>query len=456
MKKMLLIPLSLLTFNVYAETEFSKLKNTLSFEYLRENRVYEYDAKQLLGEVLKVSPDVQAALSRLEASQDEKMAADWYFLPNLTLSNESKFYMPRPGAPERGIEHNLSLSSELRLWGSGLTDELDAAQLDLVAANYQLSSAVISSYYESLKNIEKIEFAHQFLNKSKFYDSKIQQLISLMEKHVDSGLVKKSDLLFASVTTQKFKEKMLGVESKIQEYIKNINTVAGRKVYSPQYGMAIGELDTSTLEELRILLNEHNIVSTNFELLNSLNSLEAERKRAFAQNEMFELKLVTEQNARFNDQTNIADETSGQVDYAYDPDNDSYVGLSFTIKGLDFTAHKRKDSATNEVVAKQYEHEKLVSDKLNQLESLSVQLETESRKKVNLEKQISLTYEIVERQFEEIAIEEANISDILRNISSITDLEGLLLTSNNTLIDVKNTIYELKGELPDEIEAFDN
>ncbi|HFQ5353771.1 TPA: hypothetical protein ACGVAX_000921 [Vibrio vulnificus] len=407
------------------------------------------DVESLFLSTIENSYKINQIREDILSQEYNKVSSDYYFLPKITISSELKQKMDRPGHPSKVMtEFLINLSARIKLWSDTVSYASLSELKKLESRRYDLNNAIVENYSVVNKNLVKIEISRSFLDKSFVYKEKMQELMSKMEKTANVGLIKNSDRVFANVTMKKFEESIININSQIEGYKSEINNLTAKELYNELIG-----LNSEYIDDFFELGDENfkleTVLNRNFDILSRKAMLESDKNSSKSLNETVTFELVTQHDISENKLSSKKNENNvAENGYTYDNDGESYVGLKLTYTGFDFSTYMSDKSEEHSVTKKMIE----MDEKLHQI---NVDLNTQKLRYSltldrlnNIDNQIKLTLELIDNLIKEISIDESNVLDLFRNISSLSDLEMNRLSIRNELTDIVSSVRQINSMIP--------
>ncbi|WP_045412576.1 TolC family protein [Vibrio owensii] len=413
-----------------------------------EEPVYTKDINILFKDSIENSYKVLSNKYAIESKSHLFDSAKYYYIPNVSITSQVKEKMDRPGHPSPFTEFTLDLSAKMKLWSNTTSDQKDAAYFYLKSAKDQYNESVSEIFRTVNLNLLKIELSRQFLSRAKEYRKRMDILLDKMDISTNSGLLKKSDKIFAEVTVKKFDESVLNVLSQIEQYRSQIDNITSKRLYDDEYG-----LSSSYIDSVMSVNNEYfdidTIMKNNFLVLSKKANLMAEKKTAESSNEYFSIELQTVHDIKEHEKSSTKnDENQAVYGYTYDDNGDSYVGVQFSFNGLNYANYKTQLSEYELYKQKMIEFDEFVHGINIEIIALKEQYRLINERITNVNNQVNLTTDVIENQMNEMKVDESTVLDIFRNVSSLSDLEMSYLIAQNELVDTVNRIYALNSVLP--------
>ncbi|WP_158161081.1 TolC family protein [Grimontia hollisae] len=415
-----------------------------------KDRVYHLDNNQLYVDSIEGSYKVDSQKHAIKSEEHLYDAANYYYIPSVTISSQIQQKMDRPGHPSPNTEFSLELSARLKMWSDTVGDQKDAAYYRLLSEKDTYNQRVNEVYSIVHQNLVKIEAARTFLERSKHYKAKMDLLLSRMDVSSKAGILKKSDRVFADVTLKKFDESVLNIQSQVEQYKSLINNLTPNSLYKDGYGLSNAYIK----EYIKLtddLFDFDRVVSRNFKIKSKRNSLMADKYNMEATNENFKVELVTQHNIKENKLSSIKNKDNVATEgYTYDNDGNSYIGVQATFTGINYAGFKNKQSEREKYIQKSIEYDEFLHTTKVELNTLKSQSKLIYERMASVENQINLTTNVIKNQLNEMSVDESSAMDIFRNISSLLDLEINKLTILNELIDLSTKINEFNANIPNE------
>lgn len=410
--------------------------------------IYPLNNEVLFIDSIQNSYSINAQRQAIKSELHLFDSAKYYYMPSATITQQVQQKFDRPGTTAAITEYTMSMSAKMTLWSNTSSDVKDAAFYSLLAATESFNEQVSSIYSLISTNLMKIEISREFIKKSKEYRKRMSTLLSSMESSAKSGLLKKSDRIFADVTVKKFDESVLNVQSQIEQYISNINNVTPRNLYNTGYGIKKSEIEKYIKIE-NSYFNLSKVLTNNFSILAEKATLLSEKYSAMGSNEYLTLELMTQHNIKENKLSNVRNEDN-QVPggYTYDDDNDSYIGVQVSFTGLNYAKYKNQQSEFELYKQKLIKFDEFVHSIDVDLKKFKEQYALTSARLTNIRNQVRLTTELIRTQLKELRVDESSAFDIFRNISTLSELEFNRLTTYNELLDLSSQIYNINSVIP--------
>lgn len=442
MKSITLISIFLLlSFNVSAAIELDLRLNI-------KEPIYTEDINVLFIESIENAYKVNAQKYVIESENHLFNAAKYYYIPSASVSSQVKQKFDRPGHPSPFTEFTLDLSARMKLWSNTTDEQKDAAYYSLLSSKEKYNENVNDVYGRINQNLMKIETSREFLVKSREYRKRMDVLLKKMEVSAGTGILKKSDRIFAEVTVKKFDESVLNVLSQIESYKSQIDNITPRRLYKDDYGLSKSYM-SSMMHIEPAFFNIDNVMAKNFSILSRKSELMSEKKTAQSNNEYFKVELITLHDIKEHEKSSSKnDENQAVYGYTYDNNGDSFIGIQFSFTGLDYGNYQSQMSEYELYKKKMIEFDEFIHGINIDLITLKQQYALITQRIDNVNNQIFLTTDVIKNQMKEMMVDESSVLDIFRNISSLSDLEMSQLSTQNELIDTVNRVYVLNSVLP--------
>ena len=347
--------------------------------------------------------------------------------------------------PTRADELNLELNASMKLWSDNVGDLRDSSYYSLVVEKENYNEIVNSIYSTIIANVLKIELSRSFLDNAEQYRARMNKLIQRMNKAVSSGLLKKSDRLFADISIKKFEDSVLNVKSQIEIFKNTINNITSNEIYNDNYGVS-EEYIKQMLEISDDMFSIENVIKNNFNIRSRKAQLLSDKLSAQGTNEDFKAEFITTQKVKGT----IPVGNSRFASYVFDSSDDSFFGIKLTFTGLNYTSYKQKKSEMELITKQLIELDEFLYQTTINLSVLKEQYRLLLDRVGNIDNQINLTLNVINSLLQEMLVDESNTLDIFRNVSSLSDLEISRLTIQNQIIDLAVQIYALNAAVPDE------
>ena len=411
--------------------------------------VYTLSVDDLLIASIEKSYKVTAQCQTIESQMALLKAANYYFIPAVTVTQHLKKKFDRPGQPSSFTEYILDLNAAMTLWSNATRDRKDAAYYQLVAARETYNSLVNSIYTTVNTNLVKIELARNFLSRSGIYRTKLNEILRNLERSSKTGFLKKSEQLFADVVVKKFEEAVLHVQAQVEQYKTQINNITPASLYRDEYGVSTKEIRKAS-EVTDDMFNIHWVLQNNFDVQAKKAQLLAERATANSVNENFTIELVSQQGIREHRMTGV-NNVLGQAEfgYGYDHEGESFIGLRVVYTGLDFSAYQTKQSEYRLYTRKMIELDEFMHQLYVDVSTYQEQYQLMEKRLANIDNQISLTNNVIQSLMGELTVDESSALDVFTNVTSLCDLEMNRLAAHNELVDLVMQIKSLNVVIPE-------
>lgn len=430
---------------------FNAKANNIFFDGINiteTEETYTLDIDTLFIASIKNSYKINAQIYSVKSEEDLYLATDYYYLPTATITSEVKKKFNRPGHPSPFTEFKIDLIASMKLWSNATAEQKDSAYYRLLASKETYNDIVSSIYTTINQNIIKIQLSREFLNKAEQYRLRMNALLEKMNISSNTGILKKSDKLFADVSVKKFEESILNVESKIESYKSLINNITPSNLYNKEYGVSKTYIENAiTLNDSMFKIDE--VTQKNFSILSRQAQLKSDKYSAEVYNENFIVEMVTQHDISESALSNIKNEEN-QVEngYTYDNNGESYIGLKVTFSGLNYTNTQQKSSAYNLFGKKFIELDEYIHQVYVDLKTYKQQYSLVKKRLQNIDTQIELTIKVINSLMKEMLVDESNVLDIFRNISSLSDLEMNRVNIQNELVDLTTKVKSLNSIIP--------
>lgn len=418
-------------------------------DQLLEEPVYTLSVDDLLTSSIEKSYKVNAQRQTIESELALLKGANYYFLPSMTATQHLKKKFDRPGHPSPYTEYVLDLNATMKLWSNATGDRKDAAHYQLVAARETYNALVNGIYYTVSTNLVKIELSRNFLNRSEVYRNKLNDILSRMEKSSKTGILKKSDRLFADVALKKFEESIFNVQAQVEQYKSQINNITSANLYRDEYGVSTKDINAAS-ELTEQMFDIHWILQNNFEVRSQRAALLADRASTKGINENFTVELVSQQGIKEHRLTGTKNaQNQAEFGYSYDDDGESFVGLRVVYSGLDFSAYQSKQSEYRLYTRKMIELDEYMHQLYVDITAYQQQYQLIKQRLGNIDNQITLTNNVIQSLMNELTVDESSALDVFRNVTSLSDLEMNRLVVHNELVDLVMQVKSLNAVIPD-------
>ncbi|PKF51253.1 TolC family protein [Enterovibrio nigricans] len=421
-----------------------------SFGVVASDRSEDIDnINKLISESIRYSYKVNSIQQEIFSSEQLYDAAKYYYVPSATISSEVKQKFDRPGHPSTPLtDFSLTLEANLKLWSNTTDDDNKSSYYKLQSDKYRYNAAILDVYKTINSNLIKIELSRQLLFKSNEYKNQMGQLILKMEKGANTGVLKKSDRLFADVTMKKFEESIYNAQSKVEGYKNEINNVTSRNLYNDGYKIPNSYVDKHlNLSDEMFEIN--NVIKNNFDISSRKYQIDSDKYAVEATNENFLVEIVTKHEINENELSNKKGSDNTPIDgYTYDSDGNSYIGLKLTFTGLNFGSFKNKESEKHLLTKKMIDTDEFIHQKYVDLKTYEQQYYLVRDRVDNIGVQIELTKKVIVQLMKEIGVDESNALDLFRNISSLSDLESSQLLAEIELLDIVMNVKQLNADIP--------
>lgn len=410
--------------------------------------VYKLNIDNLFLASIQKSYKVNAQLYALKSENKLYDAAKYYYIPTASLTSEIKKKFNRPGHPSPFTEFKLDLAANMKLWSNATGEQKDAAYYSLISSK-ELYNDLINEIYSNInQNIIKIELARAFLNNAEQYRKRMNILLDKMNISSKSGILKKSDRLFADVSIKKFEESILNVKSQIEQYKNQINNITPENLYDDGYGVSISYIEEA-IDLNETMFKIKNVVKHNFGIRSKKAQLESDKYSTEGYSENFIVELVTQHDIKEHAKSNTKnDQNQAIYGYTYDNDGQSYLGLKVSFTGLNYKNYKEKASEYDLYNKKLIELDEAIHQTYVDLNTFNQQYYLIKQRISNVDKQINLTIDVINSMIKEMMVDESNILDIFRNISSLSDLEMNRLNIRNELVDLSIKVKSINSIIP--------
>lgn len=436
---LLLLPF-LLCFSAQTKSEFLSI--------VIEKPVYTADVNELFLESINKSYKINAQIYQILSEQHLKDAAKYYYIPSATIGGEVQKKFDRPGHPQPYSTFKLDLSAKIKLWSNATGDKLDAAYYSLIASKEKYNEITNDIYYSINTNLIKIEIAREYLAKANQYRMRMDRLLERMNVASEFGIMKKSDRLFADVSLKKFDESILNVNAQIEQYISLINNITPYNLYNEKYGLSDNYIRDSLLIKPDMFVID-NVTKRNYGILSRNAQLKSDKFNAKGYNENFTVDLVTQHGIEEHKLTSTKNEDNQAIyGYSYDNDGSAYIGIKFNYTGMNYQSYKQKRSEYHIYTKKAIELDEFVHQIYVDLNTYKQQYDLILQRIQSIDKQISLTTDVINSLMEEMVVDESNTLDIFRNVSSLSDLEMNRLSVMNELIDIVKNVKSINSIIP--------
>lgn len=421
---------------------------SLSDQFIKQP-VYTLSVDDLLTSSIEKSYKVNAQRQTIASELALLKGATYYFLPTATVTQHLKKKFDRPGHPSPYTEYVLDLNAAMKLWSNASGDRKDAAHYQLVAAKETYNSLVNSVYSTVNTNLIKIELSRNFLNRSGVYRNKLNDILRRMEKSSKTGILKKSDRLFADVTLKKFEESIFNVQGQVEQYKSLINNITAANLYRDEYGVSTEDIDAASVLSEQ-MFDIYWILQKNFDVRSRRAELLADRASAKAVNENFTIELVSQQGILEHERTNTKNsQNQAEFGYSFDDDGKSFIGLRVVYSGLDFSALQSKQSEYKLYTRKMIELDEYMHQLYVDITAYQQQYQLIKQRLANVNNQITLTNNVIQSLMTELTVDESSALDVFRNVTSLCDLEMNRLTVHNELVDLVIRVKSLNAMIPE-------
>lgn len=421
----------------------------LSFVDNNNAQYQEIEVEALLSSSIDNSYKVNQIKEDIISQSFNQAATEYYYLPKVTLSSEVKQKFDRPGHPSPVMtEFLINLSASLKLW-SNTTNSANLAELKkLDSKRYDLNAAILDVYTTTIRNLVKIEISRSFLDRSEMYKEKMNELLNQMEMSASSGLIKKSDRVFAEVTMKKFEESIININSQIEGYKSEINNLTAKNLYNNKIGLNEHEVnDFFELEDSKFDINS--VINKNYDIIARKLKLESDKYSSKSLNETLTFELITQHDINEHELSSEKNEDNvAENGYTYDNDGESYIGLKLTFTGFDYNKYTSNKSEEHNLAKKMIEVDEMIHQVYVDLDTQKQRYILTKERLFNIDNQIKLTVELVDSLLKEIAVDESNVLDLFRNISSLSDLETNRLNIRQELTGIVSNVREVNSVIP--------
>lgn len=412
------------------------------------DKTYILDINTLFLNSIENSYKVNAQIFSIQSKERLYSSTNYYYLPTATITSEIKKKFNRPGHPSPFTEFKLDLVASMKLWSNTTGEQKKSAYYSLLASKESYNDIVNSIYTSINQNVIKIELARDFLNKAEQYRLKLNSLLEKMHISSQSGILKKSDKLFADVSIKKFEESILNVKSQVESYISQINNITPANLYNSEYGVSKNYIEAAiSLDDNMFKINE--VTKNNFSILSKRAQLESDKYLVEAYNENFIVEVVTQHDIKEHAKSNIKNDENQVVNgYTYDNDGQSYIGLKVTYSGLNYQSNQKKLSEQLLFSKKLIELDEYIHQVYVDLGTFKQQHILIQKRLSNIDNQIELTIGVINSLMKEMLVDESNILDIFRNISSLSDLEMNRINIQNEIVNLAIKVKSINSIIP--------
>ena len=424
---------------------YKDLSRIGNFQTYIIEKIYTENLNTLLKESIKNSYKINAQIYELKSQELLYDASRNYYIPSAALNSEYQRKIYKKPNPTRADDLNIELSASMKVWSNNVTDLKNSAYYSLISERENYNQIVNNIYSTIISNVLKIELARTFLDSGEQYRARMHKLVERMNSAVSTGLLKKSDRLFADISIKKFEDSVLNVRSQIEVFKNTINNIAANEIYNDNYGVS-QQYIIEMLEIPDSMFLMDNVVKNNFDIRARKAKLLSDKLSALGTNEDIKAEIVTNHKVKGT----IPVGNDRFASYVYDSEDDSYFGFKLTFTGLNYANYKQKKSAIELVTKQLIELDEFLYQTTINLGVLKEQYSLLKDRLNNIDNQIVLTLNVINSLLQEVLVDESNTLDIFRNVSSISDLEINRLAIQNQLVDLATQIYALNAAVPDE------
>ena len=414
------------------------------------NPVYTKDNTQLFSSSIANAYKVNAYQQKIESELALYSAAKKYYVPSASVTQHVKHKFRNPDHPLPYTEYLIDLNASMKLWSDAVGDRENAALYHLESAKHSYNAVVNDIYAIVDANLVKIELAREFLDRAEEYRRKLKQILKQLDISTTSGVLKKSDQLFADVALKKFEDSILLVQSQMLQYQARINNITPLNLYHSDYGISKHEMDLAIVIRDEYF-NINRALQHNFEVRARRATLEANKASTKGYRENFTLSLATQHAIS---EHRLSGSYNAQNDrfygYTYDRNGESYVGLTLSYTGLDYQSYKAQESENHRYNIKVIELDEYLHQLYVDLNTFQTQYKLAKERLTNVNHQLVLTHNVIQSLMQEMLADASNILDVFRNITTLSELEVSRLSVNCELVDLASKVKSLNAVIPNQ------
>jgi outer membrane protein TolC len=396
---------------------------------------YPVGVESIVKEVLENSREIKSLNNTLLSKEDLTEAEKKYFYPKVDFVVEyNDFYGKLDPTLEEDAELTLSLTS--KLYSTVSKDKISTADNNRLSAFYKLKDKESELYFTVLTQLINIERSRMFLKESDAIREQMNDYISQISNAVYAGISPRSYLRETQLIKFRFDDVVATVESDIDNFFTQLSLSTGYNVINKN---DIG-LDTTFLKLIfseKINFDSQMAVSNNLTLLSKYHEVEGLKYSAGSQFEKFKITA-------FND-TDIGLK-SNDTNESRDVREDSAAGIRIEYKMFDIQRAKTQSASykiyLSEIELLDNEREKIFV----QVQQLSEQYATTTKKRGSLLEQIELSKSLIETQEREILIDRIEFIDMVQSLSELVQTHVTLLNNDvqlyDTILSYKNLIAQ--------------
>jgi outer membrane protein TolC len=396
---------------------------------------YPVGVESIVKEVLENSREIKSLNNTLLSKEDLTEAEKKYFYPKVDFVVEyNDFYGKLDPTLEEDAELTLSLTS--KLYSTVSKDKISTADNNRLSAFYKLKDKESELYFTVLTQLINIERSRMFLQESDAIREQMNDYISQISNAVYAGISPRSYLRETQLIKFRFDDVVATVESDIDNFFTQLSLSTGYNVINKN---DIG-LDTTFLKLIfseKINFDAQMAVSNNLTLLSKYHEVEGLKYSAGSQFEKFKITA-------FND-TDIGLK-SNDTNESRDVREDSAAGIRIEYKMFDIQRAKTQSASykiyLSEIELLDNEREKIFV----QVQQLSEQYATTTKKRGSLLEQIELSKSLIETQEREILIDRIEFIDMVQSLSELVQTHVTLLNNDvqlyDTILSYKNLIAQ--------------
>lgn len=401
---------------------------------------YEISFSEVFQDALSQSNEYKALRQEILSSDDLVKVERRYFYPSLTLGSEFKMLYGKPD-PTPDSLGELKLSLKAKIYGSGVSERIDAAEEFLDSGHLKLRQAELDIYYVVLKFLTKIERTRHYKIQADKLRIEFESYYHKQLNATKEGVSSQSNAMEVELNKVRFDEAVFGVVSNIDKYFKQLKEEIGYKISD---GVDKNNIGINYRELLAILdrpigdINVNDLIYLNKGMMSELKIVEASKLNAQSQRERL---TVTLSNEYYN------------TLYGKDNDNDlrgntdkSFVSIKIEYDIFNEQAALNKSSNMHVYLAEKDRYFKNTEQFKARIEALILKYETLLQQRNATIKQLSLNRDLIENQKREILIDKITYLDIAESMSAFNKAQIGLMNLELNLFDVIYQIMTMKSE----------
>lgn len=385
---------------------------------------------------LSVSNEYRALENEALSAGTLTDAAKKYYLPTLSLTGELyKYYGSGTPAPEEAS--TLKLNVEMKIWGTGVTDKILAANSNLEALQLVVTGEELSVYHTVLRYLAKIERTRVYLADNENIERRLKIYLEKQRTSFMEGASALSSLKEAELEYSRFKDSVTRIRASIDQMFRSLREETNYKTETPEeVGISLTMLESLLAQDIASI-TALDIVKTNIQLRNRNLLLDYQLKTAQSQRERFSISLVNE--TQF--------EVLGSDDWnSGDTKTASYFGLEATYDLFNYQNSQSQKLAYYLYDAENERVNLLQVQLAAELNSLQKEFLDTKDKRASLIEQIVLNEDLVSTQENELLIDKLEYVDIVQSMSGLSASYVTLLDYDLSLIDAVVDTMSLQSE----------